>query len=214
MKTCIFLIPVIGSLLVGVANAQMPAPPDKPEIPQPGDPFHPRLKIVNQCTNPIWAIFTPGGNPSQVAALQNSGGWFRAYATQEKFTGTGATADAAVNTTTITIHTAPVDSVLYFHPGQFIMPVTSREISGGDFTNINTTMITEVSTDGTVLTVDPAVTVHPDMERKDGRSQIFVDLLKGAVQIPSGANNSMAFSNPRRWGTLRSIQFLFGMPEG
>ncbi|HEV2335298.1 MAG TPA: hypothetical protein VGS13_07365 [Stellaceae bacterium] len=41
----------------------------------------PRLTIVNQCKDPVWAVLTPGGNGTQGAALYNSGGWFQQYVT-------------------------------------------------------------------------------------------------------------------------------------
>jgi hypothetical protein len=41
-----------------------------------------RLIIVNQCTDPVWAVLTPGGSPKEGAALYNSGGWFQQYVTK------------------------------------------------------------------------------------------------------------------------------------
>src|SRR5438270_10653492 len=114
------------AMSVGAAGAQSPTPPSPPPIPTTG--VHPRLQIINQCANDVWAIFTPGGNPSQVTAQQNSGDWFRAYAQQEQFTGTGATAEAAVGTTTVTVAAPPNDTSLYFLPGQFIEIVTSMNV--------------------------------------------------------------------------------------
>jgi hypothetical protein len=70
MNRIVLSLPVIFVMGLGVANAQSPAPPDRPTIPVTG--VHPRRKIVNQCTSDIWAIFTPGGSPSQIGALQNS----------------------------------------------------------------------------------------------------------------------------------------------
>src|SRR6266404_1250980 len=110
VKRTAWLIPIAVAMTCGVASAQSPAPPDPPPIPTAG--AHPRLEIVNQCATNIWAIFTPGGNTSQVAAQQNSGGWFRSYAQQEEFTGTGGTAEAAVNTMTLTVAAPPNDTSL------------------------------------------------------------------------------------------------------
>jgi len=35
-----------------------------------------RLEIVNNCEDPAFAVFSPGGSPGQPQALKNSGGWF------------------------------------------------------------------------------------------------------------------------------------------
>jgi hypothetical protein len=55
-----------------------------------------RLTIVNQCANNAWAILTPGGDPNQPEAKANSGGWFRAYAVQERFIDVGAMGSIAL----------------------------------------------------------------------------------------------------------------------
>src|SRR5260370_38483401 len=126
VKKAASMLPFAVAMTCGVAHAQSPAPPNRPPIPTVG--AHPRLQIVNQCTTNIWAVFTPGNNPSQVVAQQNSGGWFRPYAQQEQFTGTGATADAAVATMTVSIAAPPADTSHYFLPGQFIEIVTSQNV--------------------------------------------------------------------------------------
>jgi hypothetical protein len=141
VKKAAWLLPVAVAMRCGVAAAQSPAPPDPPPIPTAG--AHPRLEIVNQCTSNIWAIFTPGGNPSQVAAQQNSGGWFRSYAQQEQFADTGATAEPAAGTMSVTVAAPPNDTSLYFLPGQFIEIVTSANVQ--DSTPGQTAMITGVS---------------------------------------------------------------------
>ena len=162
MKKAAWLLPVAVAMRCGVAAAQSPAPPDPPPIPTAG--AHPRLQIVNQCTSNIWAIFTPGGNPSQVMTQQNSGGWFRSYAQQEQFADTGATAEPAAGTMSVTMAAPPNDTSLYFLPGQFIEIVTSANVQ--DSTPGQTAMITGVSSSpvaaGTVLTLDRMVTVPQD----------------------------------------------------
>jgi hypothetical protein len=175
VKKAAWLIPLAVAVRCGVASAQSPAPPNPPPIPAAG--AHPRLEIVNQCTSDIWAVFTPGGNPSQVSAQQNSGGWFRSYAQQEQFTGTGATAEAALNTMTMTVAAPPNDTSLYFLPGQFVEIVLATNVQ--DSTPGPTAMITAVSSSpvvaGTVLTLDRLLTVPPDPANPstNGKAQIW-----------------------------------------
>src|SRR6058998_470197 len=111
MKRIGRLIPIALAMSLGVANAGSPAPPYPPPMPQEGKGFHPRLKIVNQCTRDVWAVFTGGGNPKQIDSQENSGRWFRAYAQQEQFAGTGATAIPTVGpaTTQVTLAQPPTD---------------------------------------------------------------------------------------------------------
>ena len=187
MKKPAWLIPVAAVISSGGAFAQSPAPPNPPPIPAAA--AHPRLEIVNQCTSDVWAVFTPGGNPAQVTAQQNSGSWFQAYAQQEQFTGTGATAVPAVGTTTLTLGAPPSDTSLYFLPGQFIEIITSDNVQNS--TPGPTAMIIAVSsspaTAGTVLTIDRALTVpaDPSNQGTNGMAQIWVDTLVGAVRIPA-----------------------------
>jgi hypothetical protein len=213
MKKIVLSVPVIFAMWLAVANAQSPMPPDRPTIPVTG--VHPRLRIVNQCTSDIWAIFTPGGNPSQIAALQNSGGWLRAYADQEHFAGTGATADAtATDTVMVTVSEPPDDHTLYFHPGQFIEIVTTGNIQND--TPGPTAMISAVSSnpveEGTILTLDQKVKVPPDPGNigTNGKAQIFVDLLQGALLIKAGDDNT--FQIPDGGAPSGRFTFFTGCP--
>jgi len=213
MKKIVLSFPVAFAMWLGVANAQSPMPPDRPTIPVTG--VHPRLKIANQCTSDIWAIFTPGGNPSQIAALQNSGGWFRAYAEQEHFTGTGATARPAADTDTVMIAAPPGDPTLYFYRGQFIEIVTAKntqqDIPGP------TAMVTAVSSNpvmtGTILTLDQKVTVpdDPDNIGTGGLATISVDQLQGALLIPKGG--ASIFQIPDGGAPSGRFTFFTGCPE-
>jgi len=187
VKRTAWLLLVAVAMGCGAASAQSPAPPDPPPIPTVG--AHPRLEIVNQCAANIWAIFTPGGNPSQVAVQQDSGSWFRPYAQQEQFIGTGATAQPAADTMSVTLAAPPSDTGLYFLPGQFIEIVTSANVQNS--TPGPTAMITGVSSSpvvaGTVLTLDRTLTVpqDPGNQSTNGKAEIWVDTLVGAVQIPA-----------------------------
>jgi hypothetical protein len=162
VKRTAWLLLVAVAMGCGAASAQSPAPPDPPPILTVG--AHPRLEIVNQCAANIWAIFTPGGNPSQVAVQQDSGSWFRPYAQQEQFIGTGATAQPAADTMSVTLAAPPSDTGLYFLPGQFVEIVTSVNVQNS--TPGPTAMITGVSSSpvvsGTVLTLDRTLTVPQD----------------------------------------------------
>jgi hypothetical protein len=187
MMRWVALIPPVVSMLLGAANAQSPAPPDRPKVPSMG--VHPRLRIVNQCSTDIWAVFTPGGQANQVLVAENSGGWFRAYAEQEHFTGTAATADPATKPTKLVkIAAPPADKTLYFFPGQFIEIVTSKSVEYS--TPGPTAKIMAVShqpvAQGTILTLDKALVVPSDPSNKGtgGKAQIWADLLIGAVKIP------------------------------
>ena len=156
VKRTAWLLLVAVAMGCGAASAQSPAPPDPPPIPTVG--AHPRLEIVNQCAANIWAIFTPGGNPSQVAVQQDSGSWFRPYAQQEQFIGTGATAQPAADTMSVTLAAPPSDTGLYFLPGQFIEIVTSTNVQSS--TPGPTAMITGVSS-------SPVVAGHRAYSRPD-----------------------------------------------
>ncbi len=85
-----------------------------------------RLTIVNDCSEEVFAVFTPGGNPTQPAALANSGAWFRTYAdpanggSGENYINTGAQGSGSVNSSTLTLTTLPGDPTTYFYAGQFI----------------------------------------------------------------------------------------------
>src|ERR1700730_18383042 len=130
----------------GAASAQSPAPPDPPPILTVG--AHPRLEIVNQCAANIWAIFTPGGNPSQVAAQQDSGSWFRPYAQQEQFIGTGATAQTAADTMSVNLSSPPSVPGLFFLPGRFVQIATCEYVQNS--TPCPTAMISSVSSSSVV----------------------------------------------------------------
>jgi hypothetical protein len=203
VKKAAWLLPVAIAAKCGIAAAQSPAPPNPAPVPTAG--AHPRLQIVNQCTSNIWAIFTPGGNPSQVAAQQNSGGWFRSYAQQEQFADTGATAEPAAGTMSVTMAAPPNDTSLYFLPGQFIEIVTSANVQ--DSTPGQTAMITGVSSSpvaaGTVLTLDRMVTVpqDPGNQGTNGKAQIWVDTLAGAVQIPA----QTTYSTSQSWAAAAMV---------
>lgn len=204
MKTTAWLLLVAVAMRCGAASAQSPAPPNPPPIPTAG--VHPRLEILNQCATDIWAIFTPGGNPSQVAAQQNSGSWFRPYAQQEQFIGTGATAEPAAGAMSITLAGPPSDTSLYFLPGQFIEIVTSADVQNS--TPGPTAMITGISsspvTAGTVLTLDRILTVpqDPGNQGTNGKAEIWVDTLVGAVQIP--AQTTYRTNDPPAAGVIAS----------
>ena len=197
VKRTAWLLLVAVTMRCSVASAQSPAPPDPPLIPTVG--AHPRLQIVNQCATNIWAVFTPGGNASQVAAQQNSGDWFRPYAQQEQFIGTGATAEPAAGTMSVTLAAPPNDTSLYFLPGQFIEILTSADVQNS--TPGPTAMITGISSSpvgrGTVLTLDRMLTVpqDPGNQGTNGRAEIWVDTLVGAVQIPA----QTAYSTNASW---------------
>jgi hypothetical protein len=209
---------VVVALFASAAHAQSPTPPDRPPIPPPGHGFEPRLRIVNQCTRDVWAIFTPGGAPNQIAALDNSGKWFRSYVTQEQFTGTGALADASVTPTkTVTVYQPPVDPAVYFVPGQFVMFVITKEIADDDFSRVTAAEIVGVTPrpveKGTLLKLDRAVAVPSDPSDKehDFKAKIYVDELIGGVAIP--AHGSKTFEVPDGGAPSGRFSFFTGCPK-
>ncbi|MGH7048698.1 MAG: hypothetical protein ACREE2_20190 [Stellaceae bacterium] len=220
--TCgLYLMPLLALLLAGTAAAQSPPPPDRPPIPSNG--VHPRLRIVNQCTTPVWTIFTPGGQANQVLVQQKSGAWFRAYAGQERFAGTGATANpSAKPTSKVTIAAPPGDTALYFVPGQFIEIVTTKNIQAS--TPGPTAKITAVSHrpvgKGTVLTLDRALAVPSDPLNKGTgyKAQVFADQLIDALRIPpldgKTARNVKTFEIPDAGAPSGRFSFFSGCAKG
>ncbi len=212
MKVIARLVPIALAMSLGVANAQSPAPPYQPPVPIDGKGFHPRLKIVNQCTRDVWAVFTGGGNPKQVDSQENSGRWFRSYAQQEQFAGTAATANPTKTAVTqVTLIDLPADQDTYFQPGQFIEFVTSKNIQ--DSTPGPTAKITSVTKDQkwTLTFADP-VKVPSDSTTVGGKAQIWIDLRIGALKVKAGVTNT--FEIPDKGAPSGRFNFYMNCPKG
>jgi hypothetical protein len=167
----------------------------------------PRLTIVNNCSAEVFAVFTPGGNPTQPAALANSGAWFRTYAdpanggSGENYINTGAQGSGSLNSSTLTLTTPPGDTATYFHPGQFIK-VTGGGSSGADLP----TEITTVSGNALTLT-DPLLSAVTN-------AVVWYNTLKGAVPVPiaTTATPGQTFCIPDQGAPSGNFSFFMGCP--
>jgi len=164
--------------------------------------FTQRLTIINHCSDEVFAVFTPGGSPTQPQALANSGAWFRAYAAQgsgEHYIGTGAQGSGVSGSSTLTLTTLPGDTATYFQPGQFI------KVAGGGSNGAD--LPTEVTTiSGNTLTLaDPLQTAVTS-------AAITYNTLKGAVPIATG--KSQPFCIPDQGAPSGNFSFFIGCPNG
>ena len=168
--------------------------------------FTPRLTIVNNCSAEVFAVFTPGGNPTQPAALANSGAWFRTYAdpanggSGENYINTGAQGSGSLNSSTLTLTTLPSDTATYFYPGQFI------KVTGGGNGADLPTEVTAVS--GNALTLaDPLLSAVTN-------AVVWYNTLKGAVSIPvaTTATPGQTFCVPDRGAPSGNFSFFMGCP--
>ncbi len=160
-----------------------------------------RLTIINHCSDEVFAVFTPGGNPTQPQALSNSGAWFRAYAAQgsgENYINTGAQGSASINSTILNLTTLPSDTTTYFHPGQFIK-ITGGGSAGADLP----TEITAVSTNALTL-ADPLLSAVTN-------AAVWYNTLKGAV--PIAATASQSFCIPDQGAPSGNFSFFMVCPN-
>jgi hypothetical protein len=215
MKLIARLVPIALAMSLGVANAGSPPPPYPPPMPVEGKGFHPRLKIVNQCTRDVWAVFTGGGDPKQVDSQENSGRWFRAYAQQEQFAGTGATAYPTKSPVTqVSLAHPPTDQDLYFQKFQLIAFVTSQNVQYSTYDMAPTAMITDVKKvgDNWTLTIAEPVTVPIDTNPSTGgKPQIWIDLRIGALKVKAGVTNT--FEIPDKGAPSGRFNFYMGCPQ-
>ena len=163
--------------------------------------FTQRLTIINHCSDEVFAVFTPGGSPTQPQALANSGAWFRAYAAQgsgEHYIGTGAQGSGVSGSSTLTLTTLPGDTATYFQPGQFI------KVAGGGSNGAD--LPTEVTAiKGNTLTLaDPLQTTVTS-------AAITYNTLKGAVPIATG--KSQPFCIPDQGAPSGNFSFFIGCPN-
>lgn len=163
-----------------------------------------RLTIVNHCSEEVFAVFTPGGNPTQPAALANSGAWFRAYAdpanggSGENYINTGAQGSGSVSSSTLTLTTLPGDTTTYFHSGQFI------KVAGGGSAGAD--LPTEISAvSGNTLTLaDPLLSAVTN-------AAVWYNTLKGAV--PIATTQSQTFCIPDQGAPSGNFSFFMGCPN-
>ena len=160
-----------------------------------------RLTIINNCSDEVFAVFTPGGSPTQPQALANSGAWFRAYAAQgsgENYIGTGAQGSGTSGSSTLTLTTLPGDTATYFQPGQFIK-VAGGGSAGADLP----TEITAIS--GNTLTLADS------LQTAVTSAAITYNTLKGAVPIATGKTQS--FCIPDQGAPSGNFSFFIGCPN-
>ncbi len=162
---------------------------------------HNRLKIVNQCDDDAWAVFTPGGAPDQPSVEANSGAWFLPYATQLYFEDPGWLGTVARNSTMMTLSspgkTAPG---FVFVAGQ-IVKVKGAGAAGGDLT----TLILKVMNENRVLVLkDPAKT--PVI-----KATVLYDTLQGAVLVKRATTR--IFAVPDRGAPNGNFRFFMGCPS-
>jgi hypothetical protein len=157
-----------------------------------------RLTIKNQCADDVWAILTPGGNPSQVAVLKNSGEWFRHYATQENFIPLGVTGSIAATSTMLTLTSKPTNPQ-FFKTGQIVKVVGAGE-GGMDLI----AAIINVQNEGLALTLKNAA------QTSVVNAQVLYDTLQGAVLINS--RQSLALAIPDKGAPGSNFRFFIGCP--
>ena len=162
---------------------------------------HNRLKIVNQCDDDAWAVFTPGGAPDQPSVQANSGAWFLPYATQLYFEDPGWLGTVARNSTMMTLSspgkTAPG---FVFVAGQ-IVKVKGAGAAGGDLT----TLILKVMNENRVLVLkDPAKTAVI-------KATVLYDTLQGAVLVKRATTR--IFAVPDRGAPNGNFRFFMGCPS-
>ncbi|HCB15133.1 MAG TPA: hypothetical protein DEP36_16425 [Gammaproteobacteria bacterium] len=163
-----------------------------------------RLEIVNNCEDPAFAVFSPGGSPGQPQALKNSGGWFRAYAAPENngsgeyYIDTGAQGMGSLNSPALTLTTPPVDQVTYFQVGQFI------KVAGGGKSGAD--LLTEVTAvNGSTLTLaDPLLS-------SVSNAPVKYNTLKGAFPIAS--LSSQLFCIPDQGAPSGNFSFFLNCPK-
>ena len=167
------------------------------------EPSHARLKIVNQCDDDVWAVFTPGGSPAQPAVEANSGAWFRPYATQEDFEDPGWLGTIAKSSATMTLsRPGKTPPGFIFVPGQ-IIKVKGAGAAGADLI----TTILKVMNENTVLMLqDPAKTAVI-------KAAVLYDTLVGAILVKGNgaAAKDLRHSGPRR--AQRQFPVFYGLPQ-
>lgn len=166
-------------------------------------PGHDRLKIVNQCDDDVWAVFTPGGSPAQPAVEANSGAWFRPYATQEDFEDPGWLGTIAKSSATMTLSSpGKTPPGFVFVAGQ-IIKVKRAGAAGADLT----TTILKVINENTVLMLKDAAKTAVI------KATVLYDTLAGAVLIKGNGAAAKIFAIPDQGAPNGNFRFFMGCPS-
>jgi hypothetical protein len=162
------------------------------------------LQIINQCAAQVWAVVTPGGNPTQGAALYNSAGWFQSSASQFNWVPTGFTGKTGANNQTLTVPScstccpsgvSPCPNSSNFVAGQLIQV----PIPGGTF--VTTITAVSISSSSATLTVSPALP-----QKAVNAAPISIPA-KMAASILAGQTLPLSIPN----GGAPSVNFYFAM---
>jgi hypothetical protein len=172
---------------------------------------HRTLTIVNSGEQPVWAVLTPGGSPSEGAELYNSGGWFQQTATMfnwvpTTFTGTIAAGSLA------TVTLGSVNNAWNFAAGQLIQ-IPGAGADGG---NLQTTIasVTLAVVSGTTITTPGTLTLNPPATTPVTSAAINEPAEMAAFIAASGnpPANTLALPIPDSGAASVNLYFATGCP--